>query len=112
MSDSTDDTHKTWQWKPGQSGNPKGSRYKLSEAFIADLCRSWKAHGKKVIAKVVDEKADVYLRLVASVVSKDLESKSGGFDDLADAELAALIVAARAALKASERAGSPGDDES
>ncbi|HKF93508.1 MAG TPA: DUF5681 domain-containing protein [Gammaproteobacteria bacterium] len=40
-------------WQKGQSGNPgglsKGSRHKLTDAFIRALARDWKAHGEEVI---------------------------------------------------------------
>lgn len=114
MSD-TEDGRKPWHWKPGQSGNPKGrprgARNKLSEAFIADLLESWMAQGKKAIADVIDKKPDVYLRVVASLVPKQVKLKTGDFDDLGDTELAALIVAARTALHAAESGGSGSDDK-
>jgi hypothetical protein len=45
-------------FKPGQSGNykgrPKGSRNKLSEAALADLCTDWEKGGAQAIERVPD----------------------------------------------------------
>jgi hypothetical protein len=84
---------------------------KLGEAFIAELCRSWETHGKGAIAKVAEKKPEIYLKLVASFVSTEAGPTSDEFEDIADGELAALIMAARAALNARERSGGPGDDQ-
>jgi hypothetical protein len=58
-------------WQPGQSGNPKGrpigSRNKLNEKFILALHDDFVEHGSKVIAKVREEKPDIYLKVIASI---------------------------------------------
>ena len=92
-------------------GCPKALGNTLGDAFIAELCRSWETLGPPAIAKLADQKPDIYLKLVASFVSKDVEPASDEFENLKDGELAALIMAARTALKAHERSGSPGDDQ-
>jgi Family of unknown function (DUF5681) len=64
-------------WKPGQSGNPKGrpkgSRNKLSEDFVYDLHESWKTLGKAAIMTVAWTDPSTYLRVVASLVPKDID---------------------------------------
>jgi hypothetical protein len=78
-------------WKPGTSGNPagrpKGSRNKLSEDFIADLHESWQTHGKMAIERCVAEKPDIYLKIVAGLLPKDVNLKVSNLDDLTDEQL-------------------------
>jgi len=112
MSDTRNELLERWLESPGLSGNPReapnASWSKLGEAFIAELTRSWEAYGKKAIADVADKKPEIYLKLVASFASKDMKPESGTFDDVSDAELRDLVMAARAALKAQAAHGGGG----
>ena len=116
MSDTRNELLERWLERPDLSErpreSPKTSGTRLGEAFIAELCRSWETHGRTAIGEVATKKPDIYLKLVASFVAKDAEPTSDDFEDLKDGELAALIMAARAALKAHDRSGAPGDEES
>lgn len=78
---SSDDT-KTNQkpphrFKPGESGNPagrpKGARSKLGEDFLNALQKDFAENGKEVIASVRADKPDVYLKVIASVLPKEIE---------------------------------------
>lgn len=93
-------------WAPGQSGNPlgrkKGSRNKLGEAFIEALHDDFNEHGKQVIETVRLEKPQDYLKVIASILPKQLELNPGAFDGVGDDILAALILAARSALGIAE----------
>jgi len=99
------------RFAPGQSGNtagrPRGSRSKLGEIFLTQLYADWLKHGEAVIAEVRTEKPDVYLKVVASLLPKQLEIKEGTFDGLTDEQLCALLAYARNALGLSQgdRAG-------
>jgi hypothetical protein len=55
-------------FQPGQSGNPKGSRHRLSEQLLAELCADFEAGGAAAIERCGLERPDVYLRIVASLL--------------------------------------------
>ena len=55
-------------------GRPKGSRNKLSEEFIADLHESWKTLGKAALVAAAWTDPVAYVRVVASLVPKDIEA--------------------------------------
>jgi hypothetical protein len=83
---------KTWkpppvehQFKPGNPGRPKGSRNKLGEDFIAALADA--KYGAAVIERVRAEKPDAYVKVVASLLPKDLNLNIRQLDDLSDAQL-------------------------
>jgi Family of unknown function (DUF5681) len=78
-------------WGPGQSGNPagrpKGSRNKLSEDFVAALYDDFQHHGSAAIAACRAEKPDVYVRVIANLLPKDMTIKVQQLDDLTDDQL-------------------------
>ena len=76
-----------YQFKPGNPGRPKGSRNKLGEAFIAALHEDFTAHGSKVIEQVRIDKPDQYLKVIASILPKDVNLNVNQMDDLTDDQL-------------------------
>ncbi|PDT39820.1 MULTISPECIES: hypothetical protein [Sinorhizobium] len=75
------------QFKPGNPGRPKGSRNKLGEAFLEAMHADFEEYGVKAIAKVRDEKPDQYLKVIASILPKDLNVNINSTDDLTDEQL-------------------------
>jgi hypothetical protein len=68
------------RFRPGQSGNPagrpKGTRNKVSEKLLEALALDFDAHGKEVIETVRAERPHEYLKIVASLVPKQMEIES------------------------------------
>ena len=80
MSDDTGAKQST-KFKPGKSGNPagrpKGARSKLGEAFIDAMLADFNKHGKMAIETVRDEKPDQYLKVIASILPKEITGEDG-----------------------------------
>jgi hypothetical protein len=99
VTDKTDSKQAPWQFKPGQSGNPlgrpKGSRSKLSESFIAAMCSDFEENGVRVIETVRAERPQDYLKIIASILPKELHVKDASLDDMSDGELVELLAAVR-----------------
>jgi hypothetical protein len=97
MPETTDKKQDT-RFKPGQSGNPagrpKGSRNKVSEKLLEVLALDFEAHGQQVIEQVRTERPADYLKIVASLVPKQMEIDDRRThtraEDLSDEELAAI----------------------
>lgn len=76
---------------PGVSGNPagkpKGARTKLGEQFLSALQEDFQAHGVEAIQTVRQERPQDYLKVIASLMPKDLNLNVNNLDDATDAEL-------------------------
>jgi hypothetical protein len=61
-----------YQFKTGNHGRPKGSRNKLGEAFIEALHDDFMENGVAAIQIVRNEKPDQYLKVIASLLPKEM----------------------------------------
>lgn len=97
-------------FQPGNPGRPKGSRNKLGEAFIEAMHDDFLTHGKEVIETVRAEKPDQYLKVIASILPKELHVKDASLDDMSDNELIELLAAVRslASSDSGKKAGGRG----
>lgn len=101
MSDKIKPPPAVFQFKPGTSGNPggkpAGARNRLSTKFVHDLLEDFEAHGKEAIQAARTDDPVSYVRVVASLLPKQVE-QSQPLEDLTDAELVAGIAFLRSRL--------------
>ena len=66
------------KFKPGQSGNPKGrppgSKNKLGEKFLKALHDDFKKHGIASIEKMRAEDPGSYIKVIAALTPKQVDS--------------------------------------
>ncbi|GLI24559.1 hypothetical protein GGQ86_004260 [Xanthobacter flavus] len=77
-------------------GRPKGSRNRLGEEFLEKLYADFAEHGPEAIARVREEKPDQYLKVIASLLPKEVKVSTEA--DLSDEELDRRIRQLAAAL--------------
>ena len=63
-------------WHQGQRGHPgevsRGSKHKLTDAFMRALADDWKFHGEPVIQRVREDNPVAYFKGRLSLVPKDV----------------------------------------
>ena len=83
------------KFQPGQSsdpkGRPKGSRNKLGEDFFETLADDFENHGKDAIVKMREDRPGDYIRMMASLVSKETTQNVDPYADMTDEQLAESI---------------------
>lgn len=88
--------------EPGEcrnpAGRPKGSRNKFSEAFFRDIAEDWQEGGKEAIRTTREQHPEVYLRVCAGLMSKEVDVRDPRFVDVSDDELRNALDAAIAHL--------------
>ncbi len=72
---------KDTQFKAGSSGGPgrpKGARNKITKAYLDAVAKSFAKNGPEVLEIIKEKRPDVYMKLVAALVPKDLDVKHSG----------------------------------
>lgn len=86
-------------FRPGQSGNPggrpKGSRNKVSGAFLGALCEDFEAHGPAAIERMRKADPVAYVRLCASLLPKEMRVERSVLEEATDDELARMLALVR-----------------
>ncbi len=99
-------------WQRGQSGNPggkpAGARNRLQGDFVRRLADDFERFGVYAIARVRRHDPVAYLRVIATLMPKEVTVTHDAIDDLSDDQLNAAITAVRAILTAQD----PGAEES
>jgi hypothetical protein len=88
------------EWTGNRNGRPKGSRNKLGEDFIQALQESFNQHGAATIETVRQERPHEYLKVVASILPKELNVRTGALDEMSDDDLASMLATIRSAVLA------------
>jgi hypothetical protein len=81
------------------NGRPRHSRERLSNAFFDELALSFEHKGKKAIAALADKDPATYVRVIASLMPKEIRMDAGPLAELGQQELDALAKAARKAVE-------------
>lgn len=75
------------QFKPGNPGRPKGARNKLGEMFIEDVLAAWESKGAAAIRTVIEKRPQDFLKVVASLMPKDLNVNINQIGEMTDEQL-------------------------
>jgi hypothetical protein len=66
----------TGRFVSGNNGGPgrqRGSRNKLSEAFLADVYESWEKHGAETLERMARDDPSGFVRVVANILPDKLD---------------------------------------
>jgi hypothetical protein len=85
---------------PNPGGKPVGSRNRLQGDFVRQLAEDFAQHGKKAIVRVREDRPSDYLRVIASLMPKEIDVGTK-FAALNDDEIAAGIAALQSLIAAS-----------
>lgn len=85
---------KATQWKPGQSpnpgGKPAGARNRLQGDFLNALAEDFSNNGRVAIERTREETPAQYVKIIASLMPKELEIKRP-LEELTDDDLIAAV---------------------
>src|SRR5271169_4457930 len=88
------------RFQKGKSGNPGGrplgSRNKLNEKFLLALHDDFEKHGAAAIAQVRGSQPGTYLKVIASILPRELHLRNGSaFDGVTNEQLDEMLGSVR-----------------
>ena len=105
----------TGRFLPGNrgGGRPRGARNRLGEAFLEALHEDFTAHGRDAIQDCRSGAPEAYLRVIASLLPRELNLKVSEYDELTDEQLDLRIAVLLSAVQVriGEVAGTEEDPE-
>jgi hypothetical protein len=96
--------------RPKTAGRVKGSRNKISEAFLRDLAAEWEVSGPDALKIMAKEDPSGFVKVTAALLPKEFEISDSRLKDMDDAELDLLITEVRARIRGAF-VGDPGSGE-
>jgi hypothetical protein len=73
------------RWLPGVpqhgGGRPKGVKHKLGQSFLNDLALHWQTEGADILKRVTKDDPATVLRVIASLIPKELALRLEGGND-------------------------------
>jgi len=85
------------EWKGNAGGKPTAARNRIQGDFLNALAADFEKNGKKAIADCREKDPTAYVKVVASLMPKQIDMRSN-LDELADEQLTSAITAVRAIL--------------
>ena len=79
----------------GKAGRPLGSRTKLCKRLLEDLFADWQEGGQAAIKMMRMERPAEYVRVMCSILPKEMLFETGSVSELADDELDQMITMLR-----------------
>jgi hypothetical protein len=71
----------------GKGGRPLGSRTRLCKALLEDLADDWREGGRAAVKMMRIERPAEYVRVMCSILPKELLFETGAVSELGDDEL-------------------------
>jgi hypothetical protein len=95
--------------RPKTGGRVKGSRNRLSHAFVEALCAEFEQYGAEAIRIARIEKPVEFLKVVAGLLPREFEITDSRLKDLTDEELDFVLALAKRRITANleRHTGSP-----
>jgi hypothetical protein len=87
---------------PGRAksgGRVKGSRNKISEAFLKDLAAEWEESGPAALKVMAKEEPGNFVKVVAALLPKEFEITDSRLTELSDEEIDGLIQQLRGKIR-------------